>query len=403
MLKAWTLAGDGCDRATAYHMSNKIVRRGEELYVTWLDAAYRNIVARVDPANGAVLGAVAVAQGFDNHCGAAMTLTPDGQLHVVAGSHSGGFVYRSGDAPLDEGRWSLPESPGACATYPSLVSDREGGLHLAHRYSPREAHWGTMYYRRAAGGLWQYGRFLARAPAPLYSYPTNALATGPDGRLHLLVEWYKTYPDNVHPPHSAAVSLLESPDGQRWFHTDGREVRHFPVGLEDTQPALFRAEGNLRPGNLVVLPDGRVCFSVWDENRFAVLLVIRQADRTWRVSDLTVALGERLPGLRCNGQGQVAPLPSGEVVLVVPFNPDGKWGGEGTQLHAFWLQPEDGSLLRHKEISKDDPAEPDWLAAIENPVGGRYSDAPWLLYISGRRGEGCINDARCAVKLVQLR
>ena len=37
-MKNIALANAGSDRATAYNISNKLVRRGERLYVGWLDA-----------------------------------------------------------------------------------------------------------------------------------------------------------------------------------------------------------------------------------------------------------------------------------------------------------------------------------------------------------------------------
>ena len=122
----WTLAADGCDRATAYHMSNKIIRRGDELLATWLDSRYRNVVASVDQASGEVVSRSLVSQGFDNHCGAAMTLTPDDVVHVMSGSHHRGFVYRCSSNPADPSSWSLPEGVGCRATYPSLISDLDG-------------------------------------------------------------------------------------------------------------------------------------------------------------------------------------------------------------------------------------------------------------------------------------
>jgi hypothetical protein len=51
------LADNGCDRATAYHMSNKVLRHRDGLFVTWLDERYRIILAQVEPGSGDVLTA----------------------------------------------------------------------------------------------------------------------------------------------------------------------------------------------------------------------------------------------------------------------------------------------------------------------------------------------------------
>ena len=111
----WRLATNGCDRATGYHMSNKVIRRGDELFVTWLDSDYRSVVAAVDPDSGGVVSQAVVAQGFDNHCGAAMAMTPDGVVHVMNGSHHRGFVYR------------FSADPGG-----GVINDAQCDVHLVH-------------------------------------------------------------------------------------------------------------------------------------------------------------------------------------------------------------------------------------------------------------------------------
>lgn len=45
MTTSIALAADGCDRATAYHMSNKILRREDGIYV-WLE---RYVLSRILP------------------------------------------------------------------------------------------------------------------------------------------------------------------------------------------------------------------------------------------------------------------------------------------------------------------------------------------------------------------
>ena len=62
------LAADACDRATAYHMSNKVVRHPDGLFVTWLDQHYRAILAQLNPETGQVLMSFPLHQGCDNHC-----------------------------------------------------------------------------------------------------------------------------------------------------------------------------------------------------------------------------------------------------------------------------------------------------------------------------------------------
>ena len=149
------LADNGSDRATAYHMSNKVVRHRDGVFVTWLDDRYRIILARVDPGTGAVAAAFPLAQGIDNHCGAALALDADGALHVMAGAHAtNGFIHRFSATPAEPASWSLPEAVGAASTYPSLVTARNGDLVLAYRHTSLQGPWSACLIRRPYGGAW---------------------------------------------------------------------------------------------------------------------------------------------------------------------------------------------------------------------------------------------------------
>jgi len=146
------LSANGSDRATAYNMSGKIVRRGDDLYVTWLDAPAepgapsRIVLGVCDAASGALRSAFRLGEGIDNHCGAALALGGDGRMHAVTGAHHGPFLYRWSDRPQDEGAWSEAEPlRPASSTYPSLAVGLDGTLHLAHR---ERGHRWQLWYRR---------------------------------------------------------------------------------------------------------------------------------------------------------------------------------------------------------------------------------------------------------------
>lgn len=403
MIKPIVLTEDGCDRATAYHMSNKIVRRDDGVFITWLDSSYKNIVARVEPDTGEVTARKYVGQGFDNHCGAAMTMSSDGRLHIVCGSHHTGLLYRAGDDPADPHSWGIPEATGSTATYPSMVCDLEDNLHLAHRTKGKGAHdlWGVCYLKRTANSPWGYSFLLTQAPAPLYSYPTNCLTVGPDGTLHVVIEWYKTWPNNAEPPRTMAVSHLQTRDGMQWFHTDGRPVSILPVQLEDTSPVVFRGGANMRPGNIAILPDGRPCFGIWDAGDSTLELAVRNADNNWNIIDVGGMLGAE-ETKKFAGVAQVSPTPGGDIILAIACSPDGKWGGLKNEICVMKLNPDRPEILHSETIEKIEPDEPDWLPSIEKFPPGVYRESPWLIWQSGRRGEGCINKARAKVKLARL-
>ena len=228
------------------------------------------------------------------------------------------------------------------------------------------------------------------------------MALAPDGTLHLIIEWYKTYPDNAVPPHSMAISHYESADGARWSFSDGREVESMPVRIEDSDPIVFRGDANMRPGNLAVLPDGRPCFGIWERVHRELLLAVREPDRTWRVVDLAPALDARCPETYANGHPQVAATSAGELIMVLPRGETDEWAHPSSQLHVIRIQPNTAEVVSHEPIEKLDPEEPDWLPSIEKQMLGRYQDDPYVSYITGKRGTGCINEAECRVRMVQV-
>ncbi len=402
MIRAVTLTAQGCDRSTAYHQANKIVRAGDALWVTWLSEDYRCIVAEVAP-DGRVRGEVPVSQGFDNHCGGALTRTPDGVLHFMSGSHHLGFIYRSSAAPMRPESWSLPQGVGATATYPSFVHDLQGALHLAHRRAAADSAtpWGVNWTWKVPGEPWRKSIGLLRMPSPLYTYPTNALVAAPDGTLHLLVEWYKTWPNNICEARSVAVSHLERTPAGEWRHTDGRPVRQYPVVIEDCNLLLARAQGNPRPGNVALLPDGRPCFAAWDQFTGETVLAVRRPDRTWQIADLTAGAAACDPGHLFNSHPQIAVNGRGEILLVASRAPAREWAHPGSRIVRL-ASDDTGRILRYDSIAPGAPGIPDWLPNIEKPAPGVYPDRFHLLFQRGNRGEGCINTARCEVMLATV-
>src|SRR5688500_18187982 len=184
------LSREGSDRATAYHMSNRVVRHAAGVFVTWLDRQHRCIVAQVDAATGTVVQSFALAQGVDNHCAGALAVTPQGRLHAFCGAHgSAGFIHRWTDDPTDTASWSLPQSVGAAATYPSVVAQADGSLVLAYRHTGFNTRWGVMLQRLEAGARgWSMPLLLAQASTERYTFTTNNVALGPDGVVHVVVE-----------------------------------------------------------------------------------------------------------------------------------------------------------------------------------------------------------------------
>lgn len=382
-----TLSTEGCERATAYCMSNKIARRSDGLYVTWLDRAFRIMIARVDPVAGRADMPYALAQGYDNHCAAALVVAPDGRLHAVIGSHCMGFIHRWSDEPADPRSWSLPIGIGMAATYPSLVCDGEGTLHLAYRYAPQNGRWGVQTMHCPRGGGWSWPLLLIQAPADHYIFPSNCLAMGADGVLHLAWNFYKTFPNELAPAHPMAVAHLESPTGWKtWYHTDGREVRCIPVGLEDVTPVKFKGGGDVLLGNIAILPNRQPALVLMDPAPGRIEIAIRGADRQWTFHDISGVLADLRPGWRLGGwdNAQLAVTRDGLLIAVIPFSPQaGAALPREHDLVMAWMDPVTGKILRHAFVPKPASDEPDWLASIEKGAPANPADNPCVLFTGG--------------------
>ena len=153
------LSESGSDRATGYNMSSKLIRRDDTLFVTWLDAPTelgqpaQAMLGVCEPQSGEMRSIIQLGEGVDNHCGAALALDSTGRLHAIVGAHSGDFLYRWSDTPSDAESWSASTPLGPSDTYPSLVVDAEGTLHLAHREAGER--WQLWYRRKRAGQPWE--------------------------------------------------------------------------------------------------------------------------------------------------------------------------------------------------------------------------------------------------------
>ena len=82
--------------------------------------------------------------------------------------------------------------------------------------------------------------------------------------------------------------------------------------------------------------------------------------------------------------------------------PDTGWGHPGQHLQCMWVDPGSLAVTRSVLVPKEDPGRAAWLASIEHGHLGQASRPLLLLYSDGNRGETCVNDARCRVRLLQL-
>jgi hypothetical protein len=241
------------------------------------------------------------------------------------------------------------------------------------------------------------------APAERYTYPTNSLVVDARGTLHLGLEFYKTYASSDDAPRSVAVTHAYSEDrGVTWYHDDGRMIHSVPFGMEDACLIDHDVTGNLRPGNLAVLPDGRVIMAVFNARLGTLALRVRREPGCWDSVDLTTAATGDREGWRVNSQGRVAVDPQGNLVVVTTAAPGMEWGQPRQQIRCIWVDAASLAVTRSHLVPKEDPERAAWLASIEHGHQGKAEHGLLALYSDGNRGETCVNDARCRVRLLQL-
>lgn len=402
------LTDSGGDRATGYAMSNKIVRVGGRLLCTWLGADRVNRLAVVDPDRPEVLGIHEIGGvRRDNHCGAALALGSDGALHAVLGAHHGPLAYHRIEHP-DARPQGVPRTAiDAQATYPSLVCDAAGTLHVGYRCR-REDRW-TLDYCRGEGSSFGDPVTLVRASKPGYIFWTNALALGPDGTLHLLFSQARPLPDGgfLHD-----VGHLRCSDGgTTWQGPDGRDVRtplvagEFPSALggvldgwpwtlpapavrdETPGPASINYQ-QILVSNPVPAADGG-CWAVVHNGWTGRAWLGRFGGAGPHTVELTPRVRSLLPGHRVHVHSTLSRSPSGRLVAVLMAEPTARqfWGAPGTTLVAISADEEladlDAELLVEPE-----PGVANWLPALERCDASRPGEAPALLYTRGGNAGG---------------
>ena len=397
------LAENACDRATAYHMSNKIVRHPDGVFVTWLDCDYQSILAQINPDTGQILNSKILAKGTDNHCGAALTVDKDNCLHALCGAHSlSGFIYRFSKTPSDPSTWSPPEGVGSCPTYPSMVNLEDNRPFIAYRHSSPSGHrWGAFLQSRIEGS-WQYPIKLVEATIPGYIYTTNSLVKDSNGHLHLGIEFYKTYRNNCEPAKSVGISHFYSDDsGVTWYHDDGRPISSIPAAIDDTSLIESTPKGNLRVGNLFVLDDNRVAWSVSNTRTGQLKLLLRNGPADWQDIDISDAIKGR-DDWHISSIGRISQTATGELVVVATVGPAPEWADPQQQLACLWYDPIKNRVTRTYKVPKADPKKANWLATIEHGHIGKADHPLIVMFTEGNKGIGCVNDAACNVRMLTL-
>ena len=386
------LSNEGSDRATAYNISRKIVRRGDDLIVGWLDGpASQGKPVRIqlgvcDADSGDLRTVVLLGEGIDNHCGPALALDANGRLHALVGAHHGEFLYRFSDDPADASSWSPPEPVGPHHSYPAFIIDSEGTFHLAYR--EKGDRWQLHYTRRLPGADWETPTVIAESPTPGYNHFMHSLTIGPTGRLHLTFQFHFSETGiNLDCLSKGMAHVVSNDGGDSW--TNEGTLCDLPLTIHTTNwiTSCFDNESaSLRPGTHVIDRNDRAWLfaSLPDPNRG---VVFHQADSGWS----EINLAEKIPELDLTvGKSTAISYDfQDRVHLLVSTDPNAE--------HPGWYDPAhelshicfdlDENIVSYTQLSETDPDRAHWLPAIEHWDWCQPMDigkgGHWFLYTSG--------------------
>jgi len=414
--RALRLATSGGDRATGYVMSNKIARRDGHLVWTWLDVERQNRWALVDLANGEIVrtGTVGERQQ-DNHCGVALATDTDGTLHALVGAHHGRFVHyrwppdRDDWEPVDDGR-----AVGESGTYPSLVCDGGGMLHLVYRRETngRDAH--LVYCRRPRQGPWSGPRLLVRSAVREHSWLTNAIEVGPSGRLHAVFSNTLPVPSQGADARYYGASHVYSDDsGEIWrqFGNSAPLVLPADAGqlqrIEGPAMAAERIEANyggprgplnsyyhkMVLSNPVVDERGRPWTIVHNLLAGDAQLCRHEENGLWVGTPLGEPVCALLPGYQIRHCGQLSRHRDGTIEAVLMVSPAAEtgWGANRTALVRLECDGA-GRVIRQSLVRAPESDVPHWMPSLERWCSHAPLDRPALLYTRGLNAGGYSNN-----------
>ena len=410
------LSRTGGDRATGYVMSGKIARWQGLVVCTWLDVDRQNRWALVDPGKAKILREGTVGEPRkDNHCGAAVATDVDGTLHLLVGAHHGPFVHyrmapgRHDWQPVDDGR-----AVAQTATYPSLVCDSGGTLHLTYRHEPGGRDARLYYARRPKGARWSEPRPLACSAVSEHSWLTNAIEVGPKGRLHVVLSNTLPVPDAGRMARYYGASHLYSDDsGLSWRQFGSAE----PLALPAPAAELRRIEGDAMDpqrietsyggprgplnsyyhkillSNAAVDDRGRPWVIVHNLPDGTAALYRHEASAGWVGVPLIHSVRAVLPGFEIRHCGQLSRHKDETIEAVLMAAPPAErgWGAKGTELVRLLVGP-DGSIRQTELVCSPDPTMPHWLPSIERWCPHAPIERPALLYTRGVNAGGYSNN-----------
>jgi hypothetical protein len=392
------LTETGCDRATAYTMSNKVVQVGDNLLATWIDVDYLNHWALVSSSTGQILNQGTIGFNLeDNHCGAGMWKDSNDNIYVVTGSHWWGRYFDAFKVNVD-GTDVTVNHQGMLGrgTYPAVMVDSNDTLHLAYRYGPYDS---VRYMRRPDGGSWTAPtELVTRDPrsGSAYQYWTQAFGLGADGRLHQV---FLNYNLNTGSVVYGASHAYSDDGGVTWnqygtgsfaMGTQVQDLATFSTPEHETHDGPYSAPHPHINLSNPVIDDGGLPWVVFDNGSDRAAYLYHYDGTEWISYPLNDLIEEVFPGFGANAQSALSRHADGTLEILLNTGPLSRssgdttddWGNPETEIVRILMDPD--TLEAWAEgVAPADPDEARWLPAIQQWTPLDPFDSPAMLYTYG--------------------
>lgn len=402
------LSKTGGDRATAYIMNNKIVRWKDKILVTWLGSDRINRWGLVDPKSGALINQGEIGgTRQDNHCGATIAKSSTGEVHIVIGGHWSSFLHYKLVTDSETIHWEKVSEILVQGTYPSMVIDSQGILHLTYRgKNDTDKLWTLNYAKYSKNTGWSTPQVLVKASVEDYIYWTNGLALGPDGNnLHLFFTNVRYLPNGD--IYYGASHIYSADYGLRWKQFGSKMNVQMPanvntLNLIEKNPLMTDRSlspeyilKNNTPGptsylyhnmllsNPVVDANGSPWVVIHNYNKRDADLVT-YANGKWTHIHLLDKIQKVLPHYVIHPQSSLSQLIDGSLEVILQVMPKDQYGygNPGTELIRMRFSLK-GELMMNKLICDIDPYYANWQPAQEHWQWHEPSDKPALMYTKG--------------------
>ncbi|MBC8235239.1 BNR-4 repeat-containing protein [bacterium] len=402
------LSTTGSTRGTAYTMSNKILTYEGKTHVVWLNQIHKTYAQTYNHKGRRWSAPVFVGNGDDNHAGAALAMDSQGYLHLVFGPHHNPIQYAVSAKPNSTAKWRIqPSFGGICATYPSMVCDKDDTLHVCYRGAfERERPWGLMYQHKTKGGEWTEPVKLVDPEGPeAYTQFENALHLASDGTLFLAYHLVcATESDHMHTRGMGFGVMCSKDGGNSWTaYSRGKEPLALPTNPSSPCVIEFDEQMDVRVGNLIC-SDGNPFFTLnRREGKVHETFLYRWWNNQWDSISL-LPEAEKLFG-ECTMSDCCSLSISDDGVLYIATTVcrrGGDWADSTNEIMLFTSRNLGETFSAYK-ISPQDPTTSNWLPSLERTTGHNKIDVPYLLYTHGEKGEGCSPDLDTEIRFVSLK